>query len=94
LLFGTKANVRAKLGRDVLDIRIIDDETKRPRQRELVESENLLLTLRRAVAFLSEALANEALAPEDLRQMNGEVDYLTIREMLVNLLCRKPANRG
>jgi hypothetical protein len=84
LLFGTKANVRAELGRDVLDIRIIDDETKRPRQRELVESENLLLALRRAVGFLSEALAKEALAPEDLRQMDGEVDYLTIREMLVN----------
>ncbi len=84
LLFGTKANVRAALGRDVLDIRIIDDETKRPRQRELVESENLLLALRRAVGFLSDALAKEALAPEDLRQMDGEVDYLTIREMLVN----------
>jgi hypothetical protein len=84
LLFGTKATVRAELGRDVLDIRIIDDDTKRPRKRELVESENLLLTLRRAVAFLSEAVASESLAPEDLRRMDGGVDYLTIREMLVN----------
>ncbi|MBL8619840.1 MAG: hypothetical protein JNK64_01020 [Myxococcales bacterium] len=84
LLFGTKANVRATLGRDVLDIRVIDDETKRPRQRELVESENVLFALRRAVSFLSEALAKEALVPEDLRQVDGEVDYLTIREMLVN----------
>lgn len=86
LLFGTKAKVRATLGRDVLDVRIIDDETKRPRKRELVESENLLVALRRAVAFLSDALANEALSPEDLRQMDGGVDYLTIREMLVNQL--------
>lgn len=84
LLFGTKANVRAELGRDVLDIRIIDDETKRPLKRELVESDNLILALRRAVSFLSEALMKEALTPEDLRQMNGEVDYVTIREMLVN----------
>ena len=83
-LFGTRANVRAALGRDVLDVRIIDDETKRPRKRELVESENLLLALRRALGFLSDVLANESLAPEDLRRMDGEVDYLTIREMLVN----------
>jgi hypothetical protein len=84
LLFGAKANVRAALGRDVLDVRIIDDETKRPRRRELVESDNLLLALRHAVAFLSDALANEVLALEDLKQTDGGVDYLTIREMLVN----------
>lgn len=86
LLFGTRANVRAALGRDVLDVRIIDDKEKRPRKRELVESENLLVAFRRAVAFLSDAVANKALAPEDFRQMGGEVDYLTIREMLVNQL--------
>lgn len=84
LLFGTKAKVRAALERDVLDIRIIDDETKRPCQRELVESENLMVALRRAVGFLGKALANEALAPEDLRKMDGEVDFVTIRETLVN----------
>ena len=84
LLFARNAEVRGVLGRDVLDIRIIDDETKRPHRRELVESDNLLLTLRRAVGFLSEAMANDALIPEDLRRMDGDADYLTIREMLVN----------
>jgi predicted HTH transcriptional regulator len=59
---------------------------KRPRQRELVEAENLLLALRRAVAFLSEALAINAIVPEDLRRMDGAADYLSIREMLVNLI--------
>jgi hypothetical protein len=84
LLFGTKATVRAALGRDVLDVRIIDDEAKRPRQRELVESDNLLHALRRAVRFLGEALADETLAAEDLKEMDGGADYLTLREIFVN----------
>lgn len=84
LLFGRPAEVRALLQRDVLDLRVIDPETLRPSRRDLVESENLLEALKRAVRFFAEQTNMGEVAPEDLRKTEGSLDYLTLREVFVN----------
>lgn len=83
LLFGTAATVRAELQRDVLDLRVIDGTTGRPSKRELVEADNLVETLKRATVFFA-AQRGLSTVPEDLRTSTGSVDYLTLREALVN----------
>lgn len=84
LLFGTPATVRAELQRDVLDLRVIDAATGRPSKRDLVEAENLVETLKRATLFFAEQRGLKSFAPENLRTSTGNVDYLTLREALVN----------
>jgi len=84
LLFGTPATVRSELQRDVLDLRVIDLETGRPSKRELIESDNLIEALRRATVFFAAHTGLKAFVPEDLRNTTGTVDYLTLREALVN----------
>lgn len=83
LLFGTAATVRAELQRDVLDLRVIDSTTGRPSKRELVDADNLVETLKRATVFFAEQRGLSTV-PEDLRTSTGNVDYLTLREALVN----------
>jgi len=84
LLFGVPADVRADLHRDVLDLRVIDEDSLRPSKRELVESANLIEALKRAVRFLAGHFEMGALEPEDLKETEGSLDYLTLREVLVN----------
>lgn len=84
LLFGRPATVRAELQRDVLDLRVIDPSTMRPSMRDLVESANLLEALKRAVQFFAAQTRMGEVAPEDLRKMDGSLDYLTLREIFVN----------
>ncbi len=84
LLFGTPATVRAELQRDVLDIRVIDFTTGRPSKRELIEADNLVEALKRATLFFAAQRGLPAFSPEDLRVSTGTVDYLTLREALVN----------
>ena len=86
LLFGVGADVRAELGRDVLDLRLLDEDSRRPSERELVESENLLTALQKAVRFLAAHSGMGEVEAEDLQKMEGTVDYLTLREVLVNLI--------
>lgn len=83
LLFGTAAIVRAELQRDVLDLRVIDAATGRPSKRELIEADNLVETLKRATVFFA-AQRGLPTVLEDLRTSTGSVDYLTLREALVN----------
>ena len=84
LLFGRAASVRSELQRDVLDLRVIDPNTQRPAQRELVESANLLEALKRAIRFFAAQTGMGEVAPEDLRRTEGSLDYLTLREIFVN----------
>ncbi len=84
LLFGRPAAVRSELRRDVLDLRVIDSGTQRPSQRELIESANLLEALKRAVQFFAAQTGMGHISPEDLREAEGSIDYLTLREVFVN----------
>ncbi len=84
LLFGRPADVRARLQRDVLDLRVIDSATLRPSNRDIVESANLLEALKRAVRFFAEQTGMGEVAPEELRKTDGSLDYLTLREVFVN----------
>jgi hypothetical protein len=84
LLFGTPAAVRAELQRDVLDIRVIDPASGRSSTRELVEADNLVEALKRATLFFAAQRGLADFAPEKLKISTGSVDYLTLREVLVN----------
>ncbi len=84
VLFGRPAVVRSELQRDMLDIRVIDPITDRPSQRELIESANLIEALTRAVAFFATQTGMGKVAPEDLRKVEGSLDYITLREIFVN----------
>lgn len=84
LLFGKAATVRAELQRDVLDIRVIDPASGRPSKRELVEADNLVEALKRATLFFAAQRGLAEFAPEHLKVSTGSVDYLTLREALVN----------
>ena len=84
ILFGRPATVRSELQRDILDLRVIDPTTMRPSKRDLVESANLLEALKRAVKFFAEQTGMGEIAPEDLRETEGSLDYLTLREIFVN----------
>lgn len=84
LLFGRGADVRARLQRDMLDLRVIDPNTMRPAKRALVESANLLVALKRAVQFFAEQTGMGEVAADDLRKTEGSLNYLTLREIFVN----------
>lgn len=84
LLFGTNGDVRAQLGRDVLDLRVLDEETQRPSHREFIEASNLINALKRAVSFLAEHTGIGDVEVEDFKETEGSLDYLTLREVLVN----------
>lgn len=84
LLFGNQETVRAELQRDVLDLRVVDATTGRLSRRELVEADNLVEALKRATVFFAAQRELTTFAPEDLRTSTGSVDYLTLREALVN----------
>lgn len=84
LLFGRPAEVRSRLQRDVLDLRVIDPKTQRLADRRLVESENILEGLKLAVRFFADHMGMGAVAPEDLKETDGSLDYLTLREILLN----------
>ena len=84
LLFGTSELVRSEVRRDIADLRFIDEATGRPTRRELVENDNLLITLKRAVRFLARELDLDGLDVENLTTTEGTYDYIALREVLVN----------
>jgi len=86
LLFGRPEDVRARLQRDVLDLRVIDPEAMRPvkDKRDTVESANLIEALKRAVRFFAEHTGMKDVDPEDLSKTEGTINYLTLREIFVN----------
>lgn len=84
LLFGIPKVVRTELRRDLMDLRIVDEESGRPTQRELLEADNLLTALGKAVRFLSRDLDLDGGDDVDLTKTEGTFDYIATRELLVN----------
>ena len=84
LLFGLPKVVRTELRRDLMDLRIVDEESGRPTKRELIEADNLLTALGKAVRFLSSDLDLDVEDAMDLTKTEGTFDYIAIRELLVN----------
>jgi len=84
LLFGLSKVVRTELRRDLMDLRIVDEQSGRPRQRELLEADNLLTALGKAVKFLSRDLDLDGGDAVDLTKTEGTFDYIATRELLVN----------
>jgi hypothetical protein len=84
LLFGNSKLVRSEVRRDIADLRFIDEATGRPTRRELIETDNLLITLKKAVGFLARELDLDGLEAEGLATTEGTFDYIALREVLVN----------
>lgn len=84
LLFGLPKVIRTELRRDLMDLRIVDEESGRPTQRELIEADNLLTALGKAVKFLSRDLDLDGGEAVDLTKTEGTFDYIATRELLVN----------
>jgi predicted HTH transcriptional regulator len=84
LLFGLPKVVSTELRRDLMDLRIIDEQSGRPTQRELLEADNLLTALGKAVKFLSRDLDLDGGDTVDLTKTEGSFDYIATRELLVN----------
>ncbi|WP_196814785.1 ATP-binding protein [Mesorhizobium sp. L103C131B0] len=86
LLFGTDAATREELRRDIMDLQVISDPTKRWDERLLIDRGNLFGALRQALEFLTRHLSRAGLTFDGLTQTDGPPDYLAIREALMNLL--------
>ena len=84
LLFGLPKIVRNELKRDLLDMRIVDQSSGRPTQRELVDSDNLLTALGKAVKFLSRDLDIDGDDLARFTKTDGSFDYIAVRELLIN----------
>ncbi len=87
LLFGAGPGVvRREIGRDVLDLRVRQSPEERWAER-LELAENLLETLRQAVDFIGRhnPLIKE-LTVDSFQKPAGSVDYVAVREALINLM--------
>lgn len=87
LLFGPgPSTIRREIGRDVLDLRVRQSPEERWTER-LELAENLLETLRQAVEFIGQhnPLIKE-LSVDDFQKPAGSVDYVAVREALINLM--------
>jgi hypothetical protein len=84
LLFGQDANVRARIGREMIDLRVTG--TPGARWTERLESHgNVLSSLRLAVEFLARHVGVEGVTIDGLRSTSGSADYVALREALINL---------
>jgi hypothetical protein len=85
LLFGTKESLAKILGRDLIDLRAMAEDSVRWDER-ISERINVLSALRQAVEFFARhARTSESDSMDDLVQTTGSTDYLAMREALVNL---------
>jgi predicted HTH transcriptional regulator len=87
LLFGQGGSaVRRELGRDVLDLRLRRSGEERWDERREV-ADNLLMALRQAVEFIGQHHAlMEELSVDNFQKPVGSVDYVAVREALINLI--------
>jgi hypothetical protein len=84
LLFGRDADVRKRLGREMIDLRARTDPNARWTER-LESHANVLESLRLAVEFLSRHVGVAGVTLDGLRTTVGSADYIALREALVNL---------
>ena len=84
LLFGRDGDVRARLGREMIDLRVLG--TADARWTERLESHaNVLSSLRLAVEFLARHVGVAGVTLDGLRATAGSADYVALREALINL---------
>jgi hypothetical protein len=84
-LFGTDAATRGELRRDIMDLQVISDPTKRWDDRLLIDRGNLFGALRQTLEFLARYLRHGDLTLEGMSRTDGSPDYLAIREALMNM---------
>ncbi len=87
LLFGRDwTAIRREIGRDVLDLRIRQSTEKRWDERQEI-ADNLLVSLRQAIDFIGKhnPMIKE-LSVDDFQNPVGSVDYVAVREALINLI--------
>lgn len=84
LLFGRDADVRARIGREMIDLRVTGVPGARWTDR-LESHANVLTTLRQAVEFLARHIGVAGVTLDGLRATAGSADYVAIREALINL---------
>jgi len=84
LLFGLEKEVRQRLGRDLIDLRVVKNPGPRWDERE-TSSRNVLESLRTAVDLLGRHIGVERLTLDGLTATAESADYIAIREALVNL---------
>ena len=84
LLFGLEEEVRRRLGRDLIDLRVVMNPNSRWDERQ-TSSRNVLESLRTAVDLLRRHVGVEGVTIDGLTATAGSADYIAIREALVNL---------
>ena len=84
LLFGLEEEVRRRLGRNLIDLRVVMNPNSRWDERE-TSSRNVLESLRTAVDLLGRHVGVEGVTLDGLTATAGSADYIAIREALVNL---------
>lgn len=84
LLFGLEKEVRQRLGRDLIDLRVVTNPCSRWDERE-TSARNILDSLRTAVDLLGRHIGIEGVTLDGLTATAGSADYIAIREALVNL---------
>jgi hypothetical protein len=84
LLFGRDADVRARLGREMIDLRARTDPDACWSER-LESHANVPSSLRLAVEFLARPVGIEGVTLDGLRAIVGSADYIALREALINL---------
>ncbi len=84
LLLGEETCVRKTLRRPLLDLRARDNPDERWSER-IEAHENVLESLRTAVAFFSRQLHLGEVDVDGLKSRTGSADYIAMREALVNL---------
>lgn len=85
LLLGKAREVKQHLRRPLLDLRARTGASARWDEREVIEDDNLLGALNRAVDFLCRHINNEELSVTNLSATAGSPDYIAVREALINL---------
>ncbi len=86
LLFGSSESMRRELGRDVIDLRAVRSQGERWHERQLIERDNLIQALKKAVEFFSRHVSADGVTIDALASTTGPADYIAIREALVNQL--------
>jgi predicted HTH transcriptional regulator len=84
ILFGSERAVRRTLGRAMLDLRVVENDEERWKERIECHG-NVLSSLRMAVDFVARQLGLGENSFDKLNTKTGTADYLAMREALINL---------
>lgn len=84
MLLGQEKEVRRRLGRDLIDLRVVKNPDARWDER-VVSSRNVLNSLRTTVDILGRHIGVEGVTLDGLTATAGSADYIAIREAIVNL---------